>query len=143
MKKILILAILAIMAVGSANAQIQVEKKNDTVVELATYHYGFTKLYDMPNYRYVMYVKSTEGASFDIYIAIGKTKEKAVESLKTLQNILSLGFGAEVNIKDEKGAEFIVGAGRGNLFISSKENPTKRCLLDIVDCNAMIALLSK
>lgn len=142
MKKILILALLAMMAI-SANAQIQVEKKNETVVELATYHYGFTKLYDMPNYRYVMYVKSTEGASFDIYMAIGKTKEKAIESLKALQNILSLGFGAEVNIKDEKGAEFIVGAGRGNLFISSKENPTKRCLLDIVDCDAMITLLSK
>lgn len=142
MKKILILAILAFCAF-TAEAQIQIQSKNETVVELATYHYGFTKLYDMPGVKYVVYVKSTEGSSFDVYMAVGDTKAKAIESLKGLRKILDLGFGAEVNIKDEKGAVYIVCAGRNNLFISSKDTPDKRCLLEINDCDAMIALLSK
>lgn len=122
MKKILILAVLAIMAVGSANAQIQIGKKNDKVETLGSVRMGAISLkYGFGDY----YILGSTTNQFDdpVIINLGKTIDQAKESFAGLLSLYELKNGETTTIKDISGHEWYVGkfggVGKGPLSFDS------------------------
>lgn len=118
MKKILVLAVLAIMAVGSANAQIKIGSKNEKVETLGSVRMGAIALkYGFGDY----YITGQTSNQFDdpIILDLGSTLEQARESFDGLLSLYDLGNKETADFKDANGREWFVmkvgGAGKGSM----------------------------
>lgn len=124
MKTILILAVMAIMVVGTAQAQIQIGKKNEKVETLGSVRMGAIALkYGFGDY----YITSQTSNQFDdpIIIDLGKTIEQARESFDGLLSLYDLGNKESATFKDANGREWFVikygGAGKGSMSFECRD----------------------
>lgn len=124
MKKILILAVLAMMAVGTAQAQIQIGKKNEKVETLGSVRMGAIALkHGFGDY----YITGQTSNQFDdpVILDLGKTIEQARESFDGLLSLYELGNKESASFKDANGREWFVikygGAGKGSISFDCRD----------------------
>lgn len=144
MKRLLFLAVLAIMAVTASYGQIVVEDSpKPTYEELASVRYGFASFAKYKGYKVVL--KSTDKNDLFIYISVGNTKEDAAASLSSLAKLFdSLGEGGSRKITDNAGNEYLVSILGGRMLVEEVGIKYKGYhLLERGDCDAFLKALNK
>lgn len=144
MKRLFMLAVLAIMAVTASYGQIVVEDSpKPTYEELASVRYGFASFANYKGYKVVL--KSTDKNDLFIYISVGNTKEDAAASLSSLAKLFdSLGEGGSRKITDNAGNEYLVSILGGRMLVEEVGIKYKGYhLLERGDCDAFLKALNK
>lgn len=88
MKKILILALLAIMAVGTAQAQIQIGDKKGKTVTVASVRAGFVTIHHNVGKGYWMALRSDNQFEDSLIINLGEDKQSAIKSIESFLTLL-------------------------------------------------------
>ena len=144
MKKILMLAVLAIMAVSASYGQIVVEDSpKPTYEELASVRYGFASFANYKGYKVVL--KSTDKSDLYIYISVGNTAEEAAASLSTLAKLFdSVGEGGSRKITDNAGTEYLISILGGRMLVKEVGIKYKGYhLLERGDCDAFLKAITQ
>ena len=124
MKRLLLLAVVAVMAAGTATAQIQIGKKNEKVETLGSVRMGAIALKKGFGDFYIT-GQTTNRFDDPIILDLGKTKEQARESFEGLLSLFDLGNKESANFKDANGREWFVikygGSGKGSMSFDCRD----------------------